>query len=547
MISKDGATMRQPEVSIGVRILLALGLIMSSRLAEGEVESGLYPYDTPPASFQTVPLALAAAHQPAYPWSSGPSFPDVRSYGIVPRGGSDIPNAQPNPQGSTFPNVDPGYLPQQGSIPTLNSGSHPQAANPAETLTDSPAFITVGGSAAGAPGGNPSNSAPDSQSSSGPGITLEQVREEARKWAWTKGDFKIVPYGILWFNMAYETQRTVDGDFTLYVYSPDVRDYDAFHVNARATRLGLDLSGPKIPFFRDAASGGKVEIDFFSPVQVSENRGAVMLRHAYWEVKNEYFRLLAGQTWDLQSPLLPGTLIYSVGWGVGNLGFRRAQLRYERYIPVSNLLQFALQGALAVDLADDTPGLNGDHEGWPIIELRTAVTLGERGQGKRPITLGFSGHIGEQFYERNPAVDTDDGKEKTWSFGVDLHMPLTERLGVQGEFFTGANLGHFMGGIVQGINPTTGRAIRSTGGWFELWYDWTKRWHSHIGYGIDDPINRDVHSGGRLYNDFIFANVMYDFTDRFLVGFEYTHWKTHYQARSAGESDHFEFAAKYSF
>ncbi len=53
------------------------------------------------------------------------------------------------------------------------------------------------------------------------GITLDQVREEAKKWAWTKGDFRIVPYGILWFNMAYETQRTAVGDFVLYVYSRD--------------------------------------------------------------------------------------------------------------------------------------------------------------------------------------------------------------------------------------------------------------------------------------------------------------------------------------
>ena len=536
--------MRHKEVRIWLGLVLLGGLVGSSVPVAGQMPPDSLFYSHPSASFSPMPAVPPNPHL----WTSTLSTP-------YPSGNPNTswqtavqpPVMLASSQPGSFQYPDPGYVSPQEYVPRPTSASPSPIADSPQTSQNWPHVLPVGAPATTYVAGNSSTPASDSDGSASSEITLEQVREEARKWAWTKGDFKIVPYGILWFNMAYETQRTVDGDYALYVYSPDVRDYDAFHVNARATRLGLDVSGPKIPFFCDASSGGKVEIDFFSPVQVPENRAGVMLRHAYWEVKNEYFRLLAGQTWDLNAPLLPGTLMYSVAWGVGNLGYRRAQLRYERYIPVSNVVQFALQGALAVDLADDTPGLNGDHEGWPVIQMRSAVTLGERGPGKRPITLGFSGHIGEQFYERNPAIDTDDGKEKTWSFCVDLHMPLTERMGVQGEFFTGANLGHFMGGIVQGINPTTGRAIRSTGGWIELWYDWTKRWHSHVGYGIDDPINRDVPTGGRLYNDFIFANIMYDLTERFVMGFEYTHWKTHYQGRSPGDSDRLEFAAKYSF
>jgi len=379
------------------------------------------------------------------------------------------------------------------------------------------------------------------------GITLEQVREEAKKFAWTKGDFKIVPYGSLWFNSVYETQRTLDGDYTLFVYSPSVRDYDAFHVNARATRLGIDVSGPNIPLLYDAPSGGKVEIDFFGAFPTSENRASVLLRHAYWEVKNEEFRLLAGQTWDLMSPLLPGTLMYTVGWDAGNLGYRRPQLRLERYFPVSDSLLLTLSGALACNIACELPGLAGDHEGWPVIQTRAAVTLGPRGKDCRPVTLGFSGHVGEQFYERNANIDSDDEKEQTWSFNVDLHMPITPYFGLQGEGFIGSNLGPYLAGIGQGVNPITGQAIRACGGWLELWYDWSDRLHSRVGYGIDDPINRDVFSGGRSYNNFIYTNVSYDLTKKFVVGVEYSHWKTHYIDLEPGESDRIEFMAKYNF
>lgn len=474
-----------------------------------------------------VPLTVFAQVPPGVPseWAPGVA-PGLVSPpgGFMPGLEAMGPQAMP-PQGlsNSVPEANPPYPSGMPALPY--AGPYPDAGYA------SPMVLTA---------------VPD-QKATPPAVTLEQVREEAKKFAWTKGDYRIVPYGILWFNMAYETQRTVDGDYVLYVYSPDVRDYDAFHVSARATRLGLDLTGPKVPLLGDAPSGGKVEIDFYSPVQVSENRASVMLRHAYVEVKNEYFRILAGQTWDLMSPLLPNTLMYSVGWGVGNLGYRRAQLRYERYIPASDWLLLTLQGAVATNLWDEAPGLNGDHEGWPVIQMRTAVTLGNRGQGGRPVTIGCSGHIGEHFYERNPAIDVDDTKERTWSFNVDVHMPITERFGFQGEFFTGANLGPYMGGIVQGVNTATGRAIRASGGWMELWYDWTKQLHSRVGYGIDDPINGDVHVGGRVYNDFIYTNLTYDLTQKFLVGIEYKHFRTHYQGRTPGESDHIEVAAKYSF
>ena len=49
------------------------------------------------------------------------------------------------------------------------------------------------------------------------------------------------------------------------------------------------------------------------------------------EVKDDDFRFLVGQTWDVISPLYPGMLMYSVGWDGGNIGYRRAQVRGERY------------------------------------------------------------------------------------------------------------------------------------------------------------------------------------------------------------------------
>ncbi len=104
------------------------------------------------------------------------------------------------------------------------------------------------------------------------------------------------------------------------------------------------------------------------------------------------------------------------------------------------------------------------------------------------------------------------------------------------------------GGIGQGIDPVTRRSIRDNGGWFDVWYDWTSRFHTHSGYSIDDPNNQDVASAtGRVYNAFFFQNFIFDVTPKFLVGFEVSSWKTHWVASGDAESVHSDFVAKYSF
>ena len=155
-------------------------------------------------------------------------------------------------------------------------------------------------------------------------FSLDELRAEMQKLAWTKGDYSIVPYGILWANLVDETSRTYPGNYPLYVSRPREDENGDCSVDARSTRLGLDLLGPRIACLDDAQTGGKVEIDFERTINVDYKSG-VLLRHAYLEVENDDFRLLAGQTWDVISPLSPGVLFYSVGWDGGNIGYRRPQ------------------------------------------------------------------------------------------------------------------------------------------------------------------------------------------------------------------------------
>ena len=121
-------------------------------------------------------------------------------------------------------------------------------------------------------------------------------------------------------------------------------------MDVRNTRLGFDVGGPRIACLGDAVGGGKVEIDFQNNalnVTSGENKSTIMLRHAYFDVKNDDFRLLVGQTWDVISPLNPGMLLYSVGWDGGNIGYRRAQFRGERFLNFSDTSLVTAQLAIA--------------------------------------------------------------------------------------------------------------------------------------------------------------------------------------------------------
>lgn len=389
-------------------------------------------------------------------------------------------------------------------------------------------------------------------------FTWGELQAEMKRLSFTKGDFRIVPYGAFWADMIYQTERTNPGAYTLFVPSRELEGENAFLVDARRTRFGLDVEGPRIPLLHDAASTARVEIDFHSPVTATEaNRGTVLLRHAYWQARNDYYRVLVGQYWDVISPLFPGTLNYSVGWIGGNIGYRRAQFRFERYFHLTPGLMLTSQFAITQNIVTDfatSPEVKREAGGWPVLQGRVATTLGDRKNGL-PIELGVSGHIGETGFD---FLDEDwperDRRFRTWSANADVQVPLTDRLAFKGEFFTGENLSPFLGGIGQGICALRRSGIRSTGGWLDVTYKLTGRWRVVAGWGVDDPNNNDL-VVGRTYNQFIFANTSFDVTKALVTGFEVTSWRTLYQdlrpepsgPTEPGESVVFQWMVKYGF
>ena len=377
-----------------------------------------------------------------------------------------------------------------------------------------------------------------------------EVQAEVKRLSWTKGDMRIVPYGTAWCSMSYDSQRAKIGDYCLWIESQSthLNEPDA-SVDAKSTRVGLDFFGPGIPCLDDAKIGGKVEVDF-QGIFVTRNKPGLLLRHAYAEAKNDEFRLLVGQTWDVISPLGIPTLNYTAGSAVGNLAYRRAQLRAERYWALSDTSMFTLQGSLnanvVTDFVSDTT-VSADVGPYPDVQSRAAITLGPRsGCDVAPTVIGIGGHYGEQDFDFRADPIEMDVECHTWSVCADLYMPITARWGFQAEFFTGYNLSNYMGGILQGIDRVTHEGIHATGGWGDVWYKWRPNLCSHTGYAIDDPDDRDM-TTGRTYNQMIFTNLIYDATKNLQVGMEVDVWQTRYMTLKPGDAVRVECAVKYTF
>lgn len=391
----------------------------------------------------------------------------------------------------------------------------------------------------------------------------QELYGEIEKRAWRSGDFQIIPYAKLWASVSYETKPTQIGSAPFFVTAPSNTGKQA-HVDYRGTILGANVKAPGLlNIWENVHFNGKVEFDLQRTIDF-DNKTTVHLRHCYVEAVSDEWRFLMGQTWDVVSPLMPGTLMYSAGWMDGNVGYRRAQFRLERYINVSPCFQWKLQGCISAPFAGDSNNLLGSdyrlkYGSWPIVQGRIAAVLGNRRCSQKPMEIGFAAHVGElQYGHINPGAEDTNYTAKTWGMFLDAYIPITCRFGVQGELFKGENLAMFLGGINQGVMRSldgTPESIAAQGGWINLWFYLNDYTQLRVGYMIDDPQGRideiDARSGlqARTLNHSLFANIKCDITKMWWVGLEYSHVETSWTGKETGVSacDRVDFVSYFSF
>ncbi len=365
-------------------------------------------------------------------------------------------------------------------------------------------------------------------------------------------NFKFKPYGFIKLDAAYDDSRTNYGNFVLYVPSESRnRNDNEFNLTAKQTRLGLDIMAPEYDGWQ---AWGRIEFDFYGDGATHENKASVLLRHAFLELKKGNFSLLAGQTSDLMSPLFIDTLNYTVGWAVGNLGYRRPQVRGTYTYPIGKTTKLISALALArttgtvnedldLDLKND-----GEDSGFPTVQGRLALATNLL--TAKPTVVGVSGHYGKEEidWKRRPSAQySEQQRVKSWSINGDFDLPLTAKMAVKGEVFTGYNLDDYFGGVLQGVNPATREAIKSVGGWMQLSYKQDDKWNYRLGFGIDDPREKDLANGMRSRNAFYFGNIIYSLIPPVDIGLEYSYWETDHKGISSGTDNRIQTSVIYKW
>ena len=367
------------------------------------------------------------------------------------------------------------------------------------------------------------------------------------KPVWSNLDIQL--YGYLKFDAAYDTSRIDNGNYAKWVENESPNDDDdQFNMTANQSRFGAIIKGPNGEAIK---TSGRVEVDFYGPgVGVSENQGRLMMRHAYMKLDwpGKRFNIIAGQTSDVISPLLPSTVNYTVGWWTGNIGYRRPQFRLTKELGFEAGGFLKLEGALARTIGDTsiTGTDSGEDAGFPTLQGRASITVPML--GAKEATIGLSGHWGQEEYDTAPSGQ--DKEFETWSINLDYTQPICKKVKINAELFTGKNLDAYLGGIGHGVTLSGANLyeeIGSQGGWIAASLGPWDTTRFNVGVAMDDVERGNVNDGVQTLNRSVFGNVYCAVNKQTDIAFELSHWRTRYRGPGDGESLRAQMALIYKF
>ncbi len=383
-----------------------------------------------------------------------------------------------------------------------------------------------------------------------PSLTRSNRQEPIRWGDLVSGESRLRFYGFLRVDLVADDSRPDNSQSIFFILSEDPRvgrpNARNFTLYPRLTRLGIAYDGPVVEALGEARMSGQLEVDFQNGGR--ESRPIIRIRHANLKLTRGDFWLLGGQTWDVISPLFPTVNGDTLMWNAGNIGDRRPQL-IAAYEPRFEHGQFSFVGGIgltgAVDALDlDGNGIrDGEESARPNVQARLGYARDSWVRGQR-VSFGVWGHRGWMRTTRPVAGRTFWGSQ---SLGFDYAVPLHERVLLRGEAWWGRNLSDMRGGIGQGVNGTTGAAIRSRGGWVETSFRIHPRFTLHPGFSTDDPRDEDLSSGGRTRNRAWWIASRFPLGGGFLLGAEYLRWITDYKGLHRGTDNRFNLFLQYSF
>ncbi len=392
--------------------------------------------------------------------------------------------------------------------------------------------------------------------------------------AYGAGSSEVKFYGYIKIDGIWQDSAGVGTTYLLFALPKKVGEHDSYStITFRQTRFGFLLKKP----YKSFTLKGKIEMDFYTQSNDAEYRpwnpqhAPLRARIAYLEVDKGAWQFRAGQDWMIISQLYPHTSNFPAGTFMGNLGYRTTLIELARIIKINDSklkLQIALErpynfGKLSENLVifDNDP--NNDY-GMPGVEARIGYYTK---LFNKKAMFALYGHYSGIEYKQN--YQTLSGSLKTTSFSTGLEVtvpiPILTQFSprISGEIWYGQSLGgYYCGGIDQStrftirlgngtIIHTTDlstfdksadtildvQPVHATGGWIELGFKPLKKLNTWIGWGIDNPNDKDLEgvAKARLSQQMFYVHNLYRFVPELGAGLEYMRVKTHYRASDGGD------------
>ena len=226
----------------------------------------------------------------------------------------------------------------------------------------------------------------------------QKIQAAVGKLSWSKGDFKIVPFGWLEVQGVGATDSVTGRAVVNFVNPGSPVSQPEFNIFGQTSTLGVDIKGPEIFGLQ---AGGRI-LTVFVGDRPLLNQSTPLLVNGYGELVNEDWRFLFGTFFPIIAPLNPDSVAFAPGVAAGNLSVFRGQFRIERYWHLNDATQLTLQTGITQQVVNDfVPfaglGAIGSDNGWPNVETRVALALGTQDQNtkERPVELGLGSVIGQ--------------------------------------------------------------------------------------------------------------------------------------------------------